>query len=648
VYSFAPNTAHVNDGQNILSDSAVIGHVKVQSIKSRDATQTEGISPEPMAASDMFQSRIAGAHELSHTDRSNLLVEAFHACSPASNAWKYNTMVIRELLQLKWDPKAILEQHLYLVNFHVPDIYSHESMDLLVCLGKMISRFPHCRLDILQIHIKLAETASIKPSSNPYQDTRLLLLIRQLWRCAHVEGLGLDRPILDLLQSVAMQCKNKLCKETLSSIFVDVAKLEDCVLELVAKVAEHSGSLSAAVEVLSCVEKKRLSESIPNITLAYATNMSDKVGDEKAIFQARMHVWIQILHRLDAEFAMAGHSFVAKATRCLGSYTFAYRDHTLERVPALLVASLVNSSQTSTFDDVPMSKISAVVKAFTTKVEQCSDLRIEPALGMFMSDVRAKNLPHETLSREIIDYLVRYAGLGATAKFLQVMDRRQLTLVDGTAVYQLVAKKLAHIRGRKSRIEDAARLRVCATILDTLGRISSIPGHLNIVVEKLEAQRQFQVILGRARSDHLLPLAYRGVSATSSPEQRVKLIHQLAHQYTTDATLSQRQVWRAMWYLYRYMQQHSLPIGPLFTKAIVRICIIRPMSENCFVSAKRLLWVCRLVARVEGEEVAKQIEPLFWYWRGDLIQHAKGSYVGSGGDRQSKAHIGTMKKLGLI
>jgi hypothetical protein len=100
-------------------------------------------------------------------------------------------------------------------------------------------------------------------------------------------------------------------------------------------------------------------------------------------------------------------------------------------------------------------------------------------------------------------------------------------------------------------------------------------------------------------------------------------------------------------YLYRHLREHALPIGPLFTKAIVRICIIRPLVEHRFVPAKRLIWVCKLVSSVEGEEVAKQIESLFWHWRGDLIRHAKTAYIGAGGDRQNKAHVGTMKKLGL-
>jgi predicted RNA binding protein YcfA (HicA-like mRNA interferase family) len=103
-----------------------------------------------------------------------------------------------------------------------------------------------------------------------------------------------------------------------------------------------------------------------------------------------------------------------------------------------------------------------------------------------------------------------------------------------------------------------------------------------------------------------------------------------------------------MYYLYKYLQTYSLPMGPLFSKAIVRISIVRPLSENQFVSARRLIWVCHVVARVEGEDVVRKLEKDFWEWRGDLIKHAKSVYVGVGGHPQDKAHIGTMKRLGLI
>ncbi|EAT80445.2 hypothetical protein SNOG_12033 [Parastagonospora nodorum SN15] len=310
-------------------------------------------------------------------------------------------------------------------------------------------------------------------------------------------------------------------------------------------------------------------------------------------------------------------------------------------------ALLVNASQTAAFEDIPMSKISDLLTAFATMVEETDNLHAELVFDMFMSYVKQKKVPHEALAQMIVECLTQYASLAQTAKFLQVLDQRQLSLPDGARVEKRIAKSLAAVQTRSNTVDDAFTLRTCSKMLSILGRISTVSEHLMAKVDWLEPQRQFRYILNHAQADHVLPLAYHSMDVTSPVEQRIVLIHQLAHQYTTDLTLSHNQAWRRVLYLYRYLQENSMPIGPLFTKAVVRSSIIRPMMENRFVSAKRLIWVYRLVERTEGEEVAKQIELLFWHWRGEVIQQAKQTYVSVGGDRQNKAHLGTMKKLGL-
>jgi hypothetical protein len=72
------------------------------------------------------------------------------------------------------------------------------------------------------------------------------------------------------------------------------------------------------------------------------------------------------------------------------------------------------------------------------------------------------------------------------------------------------------------------------------------------------------------------------------------------------------------------------------------------MMEHRFISARRLIWVCQLVARVEGVSVAKQIENLFWRWRGDVIAHAKQVHVAARGDRKAKAMVSVLKQLNML
>jgi hypothetical protein len=217
----------------------------------------------------------------------------------------------------------------------------------------------------------------------------------------------------------------------------------------------------------------------------------------------------------------------------------------------------------------------------------------------------------------------------------------------------LLAKRIDFICQRTSakrsvQQHQAFALTACQRILEILGRMGVATETLLSRLQTIQAQRQFQHILDRALADNALPVPFRSLTPACPIEDRVGLIHQIAHQYSINNTRTQREIWRAIYFLYRYLQANSLPIGPVFSKAVVRSSITRPLSENHFISARRLVWVCQLVARVEGEEAAKKVESAFWYWRGDLIKHAKDVYVAAGGDRRDKAHVGTMRKLRLI
>lgn len=634
-----------------MSSPGISEDVKAEQTCANNTVRASGRPTGSKAALEAFQMRIAGASELSRQGRDSLISEAFHACCPDLKDYTYTVMVIRELLQLQCDPKAVLAQ-LNTPSFVVPNIYSHEALDLLVSLEKIMSQHPHCLPEVYQIYISMAESASVNDSVNPYQDTRLLALVRQLWHAAHLHDVGLDRSILILLRFLARRCRNKLYRRTLSTIFAVASRLEDTAIlpHLIARTAEDPGLVSAVAQILLCVPKDYLSASISMITLTHARNAYApyRAEDRSAKHRAQMHVWLLILHRLDAEAALPDRSLVEKANVSLAEYVLTHPENVQERLPILLFALVVKASQTAAFRDVPFSKISDILTNFSAKVEQSGDPSIDATLGILMTQVLAKNLPYQALAEMIINYFNRYLGVEATSKFLQVLQRRRMFLANSEPLPEMVLGTLAHVKSKGSRLHDGARLRACAKVLDILNLTGSITEPLKAKVDILEARRQFQHIRSRARINRTLPVAYRKVNASSPVEQRVGLIHQLAHQYTTDTTLSRFQAWRATLYLYRYLQQHSLPIGPLFTKAVVRICIIRPLAENRFVSAKRLIWVCKLVASIEGEEVGKQIESLFWLWRGELIQHAKSVHVDAGGDRQDKAQVGTMKKLGLI
>ncbi|KAF2827405.1 hypothetical protein CC86DRAFT_290761 [Ophiobolus disseminans] len=339
----------------------------------------------------------------------------------------------------------------------------------------------------------------------------------------------------------------------------------------------------------------------------------------------------------------------------LTRFVFALDGEGEKGIRVLFKALVTCASQTGAFQGVSLPKLSHLLLSIETATGQSGSAPVDAAFDIFLSQLRKHDVSQEGIVQSLLDLIARHAGLKFTVPFLRILRQRRLTLADPASLHQLVANELVAIREsskvtEKARQHTAYALHICNTVSKLLSNISAIPATstLQPQLDTLQAQRQLAHILTRAHIDHALPLAYRNVAANISVNDSVNLIHQLAHQYATNNTRTQREAWRAIYYLYRYLQQNSLPIDPLFSKAVVRASIIRPMSENRFVSARRVIWVSHLVARVEGEAVGKQIEADFWTWRGELIRHAKDVYVGVGGHRQDKAHIGTMKKLGLI
>jgi hypothetical protein len=645
-YSFVPNVAYGNTEQGKTSSNDLLEAARAEPIASAGALRNIKGKTEARACFQMFKMQIEGTAEYGQPEMDRALVKSFQQCKPSSASWRYNVMVLRHLRQLKWDPTAILEQH-SASNLNLPPIYSPETLDLLSCLETFSLQYPHCIDSAHQLCVQLAESAQDADTSyTPYQDTVLYTIIRQIWHTAHLQGAHVEENVLQLTSLVAGKFWNQTSRQCLSSIALDLAQMDYHIAHMVGLVYENIGLIPSATQVLSCIPKERLHTLTSTITLSFAGKDKNKSEASRARSLGQMHIWLLMLQHLDAK-----GSFVDAAITSLANRAFATRRNLHARIPILLSALFTKASQTAAFEQKSMSKIHNLLASFNTGAEEKGPAALATLFGMLMSRVQAKGFPHEPLAGMVIDVLVRHAGLKAIPECLQVLDQLRLTLADATPLHNLVVKRVASIRNssqsEKALQHTAFDLQACEKILQVLSRInSSTSAASQAELRTLQADRRFDNILTRARENHVLPLAFH--DAAFSTDQRVHLIHQLAHQYTTDSTLSQREAWRAMYYLYKYLQQYALPIGPLFSKAVVRASIIRPLSENRFVSARRLIWVCHLVARIEGEDVAKRIEASFWHWRGDLIAHAKSVYVRVGGDQGGKAHVGTMKRLGLI
>jgi hypothetical protein len=265
-----------------------------------------------------------------------------------------------------------------------------------------------------------------------------------------------------------------------------------------------------------------------------------------------------------------------------------------------------------------------------------------------------QSLPYNELLELALPLVARHAGLDMVLRCVNMLRREQIPIPDATFLDTCIRDRMAKVHAQTGTVTEkqvqhnAYALRMCQNIISALAQSSSSLDARAHQLDTMQEARQFEHLFRCARDAHILPIAFRDEGKNLSTNQRIGLVHQLAYLYSMDTTRSVRQSFRSVAYLYHYLTSNSYPVGPLFSRAVTHVSITRPLSENYFVSARRLIWICRLVARVESESAAKQVENEFWIRRGALILHAKRIFVDLGGDVKDKAHVSTMKRLGQI
>ena len=599
-----------------------------------------------------FRMRIAVAVASSEKDKAQVLLDAFRACSPArSSPWTYTTTVLQYLVDVEWDPAPILGVRA-ISSVATPPTYSLENIALLRTLDAVLTAFPHCVSQVHRLCMQIAkEVSNADPSSGSTQDALLLQAIRQLWQTAHAQNTELEEAVIESICAVAGKAKDRRHLEVLRSILVDPESAGHLIRNLVVRASEHSTAYTVAERVLACVPTSRLHAWVPILSRSFVWKLAH------GSLLRRADTWLRILHYLDSASASRESGVVLLDTAMPSLVHAALPPRTQGRLQSqiLLKAILLRFSQQDEFQSIPHDQMSALMQSMDALDSTLNTpIPFNELAGMLLLRMQSEGLPYRALAETTIKVLAQHADYGSTLSFLNILDQQKVTVRDTQLLDEVIKQRIIHAnnkaftRSKSKRQHNAFALQTCQRIVEVLSRISTPNKAASRDLITLQAERQFQHILDRAHADHALPLNFRNMTADILVQQRVFLIHQLAHQYSTDSTRSCRQSSRSIYYLYKYLLRYSHPIGPLFTKAVVRTAIIRPLSQNYFVSARRLIWVCHLVARVEGESSAKKIEYNFWLWRGDLIKHAKSVYIGVGGDSTEKAHIGTMKRLKLI
>jgi len=614
-----------------------------------------------------FKSRIA----IENGPDQKLVYKAFTlSCPPCANMWAYNVLVVEHLLRFKWDPMPLFtladQQNR---PFVLPPPYTLAHRRFLECVQEISITFPKYKQEVHSLYMRLAEVAvNADNATNAVQDAELVSLCRQLWQASHFLDPKLDSATIGILCAVVSKIQDQHTGAALLSMLTKIYEKSGprhALMHMISQVSITRERWAVALNVLRCVPRTLLLDALPMLTLRLSYALERKTRVATSVHRERWNMWLNLLFQyeevsgqdtslldvaIDALAKDVFHS-VTK-TSCARRFADRSRPETLLRA---IIFALSEQDASYTAAKVIMTQL---IES-TVVVTQNEPGKVEEKLAKMLLSFKKASLPYCKLTDAVAALLAQHGTTSSLAKFMTILQHNNFVMGDTTAVDAVIQKRVADLQQQTDSLSNAQRqhhalnLHNCRTVSSILNRIASVPAAKRQSVKAttfstMRARWQFEHIMNRADALRALPLAFRNLSADISPENRVTLIHQLAHQYSLDTTRTHRETWRAIYYLYRHLREHSLSIGPLFSRAVVRVSIIRPLSEHRFVSARRLIWVCHLVARVEGADVAKKIENDFWLWRGDLIKYAKRIHDSIGANRMEKAHIGKMKKLGLI
>ncbi|KAJ4982989.1 fungal specific transcription factor domain containing protein [Stagonosporopsis vannaccii] len=565
------------------------------------------------------------------------LEEAFMQSMPASFlAWKYYAAVLQHLHTLEHDPRPVLrcllqgKGQLLQIASHVQAVDDcAKFMDQL----DLMSRSPL----VGRVFAVLAQSATKAERSST--ESHDLLLLRLIQYNERPESYTRSESLIShttLLYGLASKLRSRADNKLLLQRYGWTNRFRNAIVSTIRNAAQTSSGFASAEHALFCMPRPQLLALVPTITsqLAYSTKGLDSSANSARYLDS----WLRMLHQVDVR---------------------ANNDKALLKVAILSLAKSLHKSQlraviaSEHFVKALLLHQDLDIQMQNTAAGPHSH-RVQDLFADVLQQIQTQPKSYTALLDMALPIMAEHAGLGTLLRCVRTMEERRLALstrVDFDPIFEnkLAALSLPTANLSESQIQVRAfNLQHCEKLANALSRMGhALPARLEEIAT-LTGSRQFNNIMAHARANNALPIAYRDVATDLSLMERVVMVHQLAYHHSRDTTRTHREVWRFIYYLYKYLQSSSLPIGPLFTKAVVHAAITRPFLENRFVSARRLIWVCHLVARVEGDEVAAQVENRFYTWRGELIARAKRVFVGVGGSKHSKAHISTLKRLGLL
>jgi hypothetical protein len=614
---------------------------------------------------------------LFNSDRSRpgtFLNHAYLTCCPSnSDAGSFCFLVFQYLLDSPWAEKYTLGL-LGQPSVQLPDIFHPDGLRFLEIMKEryLAPSMPRSAAVHL-IYKKLASQIQSQPAPSPSSQkarAKVLMLIHGLWDSAHwtmkrgqespyhlnkrlrVENnqgtLSSQSPGILLHRASHELSDRRLAQQlrkTWSSLISNYQQAPLQLSNVISTSAKDPSSIPSALDYLELVPQPLLRTWIAAMSVPVNEVRTVPQLGEKGL--SYTHMCFKLLYRLDMRRSFGTDGQESLYQFALNRFVRAHFEH---RYPpsTLITGLLYGLLGHDSFVGKPSLELFDWIESYVLFLAHQDQKKasLNGMLAKLMSDLANKSLPNHGVLELIIPHIHEYKSFHSVSNLLERLPKSGTKLSNTAFLDKYIDQVLQEVSKQNNSSRLGYNIHAVERFLTAHRALDATAVEPQIRIEDLKASRFFNHILARANDAHVVPLVYRNLTPDIPKEVQADLIHQFAHQYAMDRTRSCQQNWRSVRYLYLYLKIHELPIQPLFARTVVSVCITRPLSENKFVAQKKAVWVCRLVAEVEGVDVARQVEQYFWAWRGDLILKAKRELVGLG--EHDWAHLSTMERLKLM
>lgn len=639
------------------------------------------------------QTPLPGLTDAHRSQISTFLASAYMDCCPSgSEAGSFSFLVFKYLVDSSWGAEYAPEL-LSLPGVLLPNILDPDGLQLLEMLEEryLAPSMPrteaiHMVYEKLAKQVKATKQVKAKPvRKDPVSrssakllmtgtllehDASLRLLIRGLWDCAdwsskrRMEFSRLrnerlsrqdDQPGFlsseELLRGVSYRLSDQRLAQRLrkmwASLREDYWRTQMEADNLITACIQDHSLIPHVLDFLDLVPLSLLRAWIVSACFTRPKAPMDNQSGWKNI--SNIGMWFKILYRLDIR-RDAGTGTDTQTSLRQFAFGKLVRAHYAQRYPAstvipALLYCLLGHESFSGESSLDLSRFIEQHTPFYARKDHRTK-SLNQMLTQLISELASQSLPNHGVLELMIPYIDKYKRFASVSDLLAEIHKSgtQLSNFSFVESYTDQIRKQVEKKSNPSCLgRDLALLEKLVSAQIALGA-SSIES--KAVVSELKSRRFFNHILDRANDAGIVPLAYRKLTPDILKEAQGDLIHQFAYQYALDRTRSYQQNWRSIRYLHLYLKREELFIRPMFTRALVSVCITRPLSENRFVPRMMVVWLCKLVADVEGQDVARQLEKFFWVTKGHLITQAKRDLERLGS--ADRAHVNTMKRLMLL